>query len=63
MMLIQNDEMAQAAFHVSEALKFALTHYRYSIHSRKGNKLSGLVQWLKLKEISFDHFCRLWLSS
>jgi hypothetical protein len=41
MMLIQDDEMAQAAFHVSEALKFALTHYRYSIHGRKGNKLSG----------------------
>eukprot|EP00088_Acartia_fossae_P051852 TRINITY_DN5832_c0_g1_i10.p1 TRINITY_DN5832_c0_g1~~TRINITY_DN5832_c0_g1_i10.p1 ORF type:complete len:933 (-),score=328.00 TRINITY_DN5832_c0_g1_i10:867-3665(-) len=28
MNLIENDEMAQAAFHISEALKFSLTHYR-----------------------------------
>ena len=36
MNLIENDDMAQAAFHISEALKFSLTHYRYCrIHEGK----------------------------
>jgi hypothetical protein len=38
MLLVENDEMAQAAFHVSEALKFALTHYR----ERTNQPFSGM---------------------